>query len=74
MADVAQFVEEDDNEFSYSVRLSAHELLQNLGAEPGLADHTLPAIVTAVEKHLQASPLHDSACAWKVSSYMYSMF
>ena len=28
LEDVNQFVEEDENEFSYSVRLSAHDLIQ----------------------------------------------
>ena len=67
LADVGQFVEEEEQEFSYSVRLSAHDLLHTLWAEPSLANHTYSAIVTAVEKHLETSRGSASPHAWKVS-------
>ena len=60
-------MEEDEQEFSYSVRLSAHDLLQTMWAEPSLADHTHSAIVVAVEKHLHTSPANHCPRAWKVS-------
>jgi hypothetical protein len=66
LADVGQFVEEEEQEFSYSVRLSAHDLLHTLWAEPSLADHTYSAVVAAVEKHLQTSRSSTSPHAWKV--------
>ena len=66
LADVTQFVEDDENEFSYSIRLSAQDLLQSMGEEPGLADHTHSAIVSAVEKHLQGLTPHSSPHWWKV--------
>ena len=66
MEDVAQFVEEDEQEFSYSVRLSAHDVLQTLWEEPSLKDHTHSAITDAVERHLQTCRTADSAHAWKV--------
>lgn len=64
---MAQFVEEDEQEFSYSVRLSAHDLLEAMWAEPSLVDHTHSAIITAVDKHLQTSHTSSSPHAWKVS-------
>lgn len=67
LGDVGQFVEEEEQEFSYSVRLSAHDLLHTLWTEPSLANHTHSAIVSAVEKHLEASRSSTSPHAWKVS-------
>ena len=60
-------MEDDEQDFSYSVRHSAHDLLQAMWAEPSLADHTHSAIITAVDKHIQTSRTSSSPHAWKVS-------
>ena len=62
LGDVAQFVEDEEQDFSYSVRHSAHDLLQTMWEEPNLRDHTHSAITTAVEKHIHSS---SSAHMWK---------
>ena len=59
-------MEEDDQEFSYSVRLSAHDLLQAMWAEPSLSSHTHSAIVGAVQEHLQTTAVGSSPHGWKV--------
>ena len=64
LADVAEFVDEEEQVFSYSVRLSAHDLLMMMWEEPTLRDHTHSAITAAVEKHLQSS--RGLANAWKM--------
>ena len=66
LGDVAQFVEEEEQQFSYSVRLSARDLLQTMWEEPSLRDHTHSAIATAVDKHFQNSRTSSSPHAWKV--------
>ena len=59
-------MEEDDQEFSYSVRLSAHDLLKAMWAEPSLSSHTHSAIVGAVQEHLQTTAVGSSPHGWKV--------
>ena len=66
MEDVGQFVEEEEQEYSYSVRLSALDILQAMWEEPSLKDHTHSAITAAVEKQLQICRTSPSPHAWKV--------
>ncbi|CAI8007574.1 Importin-9 [Geodia barretti] len=66
LGDVAQFVDEEEQIFSYSVRLSAHDLLEAMWEEPSLRNHTHSAITAAVEKHLQTTRSNSSPNAWKI--------
>ena len=48
------------------MRLSAHDLLQAMWAEPSLSSHTHSAIVGAVQEHLQTTAVASSPHGWKV--------
>lgn len=75
--DPDKFVEdEDEDTFSYSVRISALDLLLNLGAEIEEEKMT-PALVAAIGKHIQESEaLRNSSAAesaywWKVHESVF---
>lgn len=66
LEDVNQFVEEDENEFSYSIRLSAHDLIQMLAEESALKVSCYQAVMSAIERHIQGTPSHPAEHRWKV--------
>lgn len=66
MENVNQFVDEDENELSYSVRLSALDLVQSFTEEEALASSCYSAIIAAMNKHLEETPPNSSLHWWKV--------
>lgn len=69
LGDINQFVEEDENEFSYSIRLSALDLLLCLSEEKALAGPLYSAVVSAIERHLQEVRQNQAAIGenwWKI--------
>ncbi|XP_019850616.1 PREDICTED: importin-9-like [Amphimedon queenslandica] len=71
--DVSRYLEDDDNELAFSVRLGAFELLQQLSEDTNLRSSVCEAINNTIERNLTQDSSGDwwkirEACLWIVGS------